>query len=109
MTRAKSNGGTRVIVNLSWPIGASVNDNVPDNVFDFMSFDFKYPTIDNIVQKKSQIGPSALLYKMDLKRSHRNLKIDPMDCEVLGLSWRQRTYVALPGFGFKHVRQGALL
>ena len=52
MTRAKSDGCTRVIENLSWSIGASVNDNVPNNVFDFMSFDLKYPTIDNIVFHK---------------------------------------------------------
>ena len=34
LTGAKSDGSTRVIVDLLWPIRAIVNDNVPDNVFD---------------------------------------------------------------------------
>ena len=41
LTRAKSDGGTRVIVDLSWPLGAGVNQFVPSNVFDFMEFQLK--------------------------------------------------------------------
>ena len=52
------------------------------------------------------MGPSALLYKVDLQRAYRNLRVDPRDYPLLGLKWRDATYydVAIP-FGLK---QGAL-
>ena len=105
LTRPKSDGGTRVIVDLSWPLGAGVNQFVPSNVFDFMEFQLKYPTIDHIVQKISDIGPTALLYKVDLQRAFRNLRIDPLDYKVLGLMWRNQMFIDVSlAFGFK---QGA--
>ena len=105
LTRAKSDGGTRVIVDLSWPLGAGVNQFVPDDVFDFMEFQLKYPTIDHIVHKISEVGPDALLYKVDLQRAFRNLRIDPLDYKVLGLMWRNQTFIDVSlAFGFK---QGA--
>ena len=38
MTRSKPDCGTRVIVDLSWPINASVNSCVPIEYFDFLNF-----------------------------------------------------------------------
>ena len=105
MARSKPDGGTRVIVDLSWPTNASVNSCVPSDHFDFIKFQLKYPTIDNLVHKIRILGPSALLYKVDLQRAFRNLRIDPLDYKVLALRWRSKTYldVAVP-FGFS---QGA--
>ena len=105
MARAKSDGDTRVIVDLSWPHANSVNSCVPTNNFDFMTFQLKYPTIDHVVEKIRQYRSDALLYKVDLQRAFCNLRIDPANYNLLGLSWRQQTYidVAMP-FGF---RQGA--
>ena len=41
MTRSKPDSGTRVIVDLSWPINASVNSCVPLNYFDFFKISVK--------------------------------------------------------------------
>ena len=105
MARSKPDGGTRVIVDLSWPLGSSVNNAVPDNYFDFFKFQLKYPTIDNIVHKIRQLGDTTLLYKIDLQRAFHNLRVDPLDYKALGLRWRDVTYVdvGVP-FGLK---QGA--
>ena len=45
------------------------------------------------------------MFKVNLQRAFRNLRIDPANYHLLGLSWRHQTYVdvAMP-FGF---RQGA--
>ena len=51
MARSKPDGGTRVIVDLSWPHANSINSCVPANIFDFMTFQLKYPTIDHVVEK----------------------------------------------------------
>ena len=47
---------------------------------------------------------------MDLMLAYSNLRIDPMGYKVLGLSWRQHTYVdiTLP-FGFKQSVSGCTL
>ena len=56
MARGKPDGGTRVIVDLSWPHANSINSCVPTNIFDFMIFQLKYPTIDHVVEKIDSMG-----------------------------------------------------
>ena len=105
MARSKPDTGTRVNVDLSWPLGSTINNAVPDNYFDFFKFQFKYTTIDNTVHKIQQLGDSTLLYKIDLQRVFCNLRVDPLDYKALGLRWHDVTYmdVGVP-FGLK---QGA--
>ena len=102
MARDKPDGGVRVIVDLSWPIGRSVNSCIPDNMFENINFVLKYPSIDMIIQKIRQLGPKALLFKIDLERAFRNLRMDPLDYPVLGLRWGSENYVDLSvPFGMK--------
>ena len=102
MTRSKPDATRRLIVDLSWPLGNSVNSRIPDNYFDNTPCSLKYPTIDHIVQRIVQVGDQALIFKIDLKRAYRNLRTDPRDFTVLGLSWRGAQYidVSVP-FGLK--------
>ena len=104
MARPKPDGSTRVIVDLSWPHGNSVNSCVPMDVFDNIEFKLKYPTIDNVIQKIRVMGSKSLLFKIDLQRAFRNFRIDPGDYHVLGLRWQGMTYVDIAlSFGFKQV------
>ena len=92
----------RVIVDLSWPLGTSVNSCIPDNQFDSMNFNLKYPTIDMVIEKIKQLGPEALLYKIDLERVFRNLRIDPIAYPLCCLKWDDITYVDVGiAFGLK--------
>ena len=101
MARDKPDGGVRVIVDLSWPLGQSVNSCVTPKYFDNVEFKLKYPTIDSLMEKINAIGPDALLYKIDLERAFRNLRIDPFDYPVLGLKWKNSIFVDLGvPFGF---------
>ena len=102
MARDKPDGGVRVIVDLSWPLGQSVNSCVPTDVYDGIPFTLKYPTVDNVVHQIRTLGPCALLFKIDLERAFRNLRIDPFDYPLLGLQWQGKRYVdvGLP-FGFR--------
>ena len=65
LTRSTQDSGTRLIVDLPLPINASVNSCVPMKYFDFLRFQLKYPSIDNLVEKVNILGPSTLLYKID--------------------------------------------
>ena len=60
-------GGVRVIVDLSWPMGRSVNSCIPDNMFEYINFVLKYPSIDMIIQKIRQFCSKALLFKIYLE------------------------------------------
>ena len=102
MTRPKPDSTRRLIVDLSWPLGNSVNSRIADNHFDRNTCSLKYPTIDHIVQKILTLGDQSLLFKINLKRAYRNLRTDPRDFPVLGLSWRGACYVdvSVP-FGLK--------
>ena len=59
MARNKLDGGVRVIVDPSWPIGHSVNSCIPDNMFENINFFLKHPTIDMIIPKIRELGPKA--------------------------------------------------
>ena len=108
MARPKSDGGTRVIVDLSWPLECNVNSCVPLNNFNGMEIQLKYPTVDSLVEKLKMYGSDTLLFKVDLQRAFRNLRIDPGDYDLLGLNWHQQTYVdiAMP-MGFRQGGQAA--
>ncbi|KAK3749047.1 hypothetical protein QZH41_006921 [Actinostola sp. cb2023] len=50
----------RVIVDLSWPCGSSVNDGIPSDYFLGESLHLEYPTIDVIVDAVIATGPRFL-------------------------------------------------
>ena len=102
MTRCKPDGSRRLIVDLSWPPGESVNSRIPDNMLDGHMGILKYPTIDHIVDAITDVGKDAFLFKVDLKRAYRNLRTDPRHLSVLGLQWGNQRYVDLSvPFGLK--------
>ena len=65
--RNKPDGGVRIIVDLSWPLGTSVNICVSPDVFGDIPLKLKYPTIDQVVEHIQLIGPTAKLFKVDLE------------------------------------------
>ena len=48
-------------------------------------FVLKDPNIDNITERLNQIGPAAILYKVDISRAFRHVRIDPGDVDLLAL------------------------
>ncbi len=89
MTREKPNSvNRRVIVDLSGPHnGSSVNFNVNTDIYMGTEFDLTFPTIDLIVKRIIELEGNCLLYKVDLQRAFRHLKLDPKDCKYTGLFW----------------------
>ena len=99
MARDKPDGDVLVTVDLSWPLHKSVNSYIPDNLFDEMNFVLKYSTIDMITEKKYW---PVLLYKVDLERAFRNLRVDPSAYALLCLNWNDVTYMDVSiAFGIK--------
>ena len=106
MSRPKPNSDVRrVIVDLSWPKGMSVNDGVDKHGYMGSDFSLTFPSIDHLTTELAKLGPGAHIYKIDISRAFRHLKMDPFDYDLLGLNWNG-VYVdtCLP-FGARHGSQ----
>ena len=94
----KDTSERRVILDLSWPPGTSVNDGILPNVLDGSEFQLSYPTVDSIAALVVQKGPGCLIYKRDLKRAYRQFRVDPYDFPLLGFKWEDQYFfdIVLP-------------
>ena len=86
LTRPKA-GSTnrRVIMDLSWPHGNPVNHQDCSDTYMGSVFKLTFPTVDDIVSHVASMDGKCLLYKIDLQRAFRNLKLDPRDINKTGL------------------------
>ena len=102
MTRNKSNSDCRTIFDLSFPKSYSVNDGVLKDTYLGTKFQMHYPTVDIIVNTLNTLGPGANIFKVDISRAFRHLRIDPGDIDLLGLQHRDKLYLdlSLP-FGYR--------
>ena len=75
----------RTIMDLSWPKGNSVNDGVSKELYLGTSYTLHYPSIDNITTALCRLGPGAKIFKIDISRAFRHLRVDPADIDLLGL------------------------
>ena len=78
----------RVIVDLSWSCGHSVNDGIHKDLYLGLPIDITYPTLDLIVEAIIDFGPGCLLYKRDLRKAYRQFPVDPQDYHLLGYCWK---------------------
>ena len=78
----------RMIVDLSFPHGNSVNDGIPPELCSLA-----YASVDDAVEHILQLGRSTQLVKLDLKDAYRMVPVHPHDQSLLGISWQGRTYV----------------
>ena len=90
-------GKWRLITDLSFPKGQSVNDGIGAEVCSV-----SYATVDQAVRCIKTLGRGALLAKFDIANAYRAVPVHPSDRLLLGLSWRGDTFVdgALP-FGLR--------
>ena len=82
----------RVIVDLSWPSGDSVNDGIPSDSYLGAPLSLRYPTIDDIVDAVVTLGRGCYLYKRDLRKAYRQFPVDPKDYPFLGYTWNKQFY-----------------
>lgn len=85
--RAKP-GKWRLIVDLSSPRKASVNDGIDKDMCSL-----SYVTIDHIVDELLLIGPGALMAKVDIKQAYRIIPVHPDDRHLLAVQWEGQTMV----------------
>lgn len=101
MTRPKKDSDQRrVIVDLSFPEGQAVNSGI--DIHDYFGQDITYtlPSLGDLVTRLQLCGPGVLVWKADLARAYRQLRVDPLDTPLLGMKVDGMYYVDLcPPFG----------
>ena len=77
-TAEKSNSfERRIILDLSCPKGASVNDFISKEYYLDEKTDLVYPKVDDFIQLIKQKGQGCFLFKTDLRRAYRQLSYCP--------------------------------
>ncbi len=81
-------GKFRLIMNLSAPDGASVNDGICKEMASL-----SYVTLDRVAEEAAGLGRGAWLAKMDIRQAYRQVSVHPEDRHLLGMRWRDLVYV----------------
>lgn len=86
----KSNqvGKWRLILDLSSPEGASVNDGIQKELCSL-----QYVKVDEVVDTILKLGPGTELAKIDIQNAYRIVPVHPDDRPLLGMKWQGKLYV----------------
>ena len=76
-------GKWRLIVDLSSPTGASVNDFIDPSLCSL-----KYASVDDPAEIVFRSGRQTQMAKLDIKSAYRNVPIHPHDRFLLGMQWQ---------------------
>ena len=82
----------RVVMDLSFPHGASVNDGIPTDTYLGEHFKLRLPGIDRLVEFVLEKGRHCLIFKKDLRRAYRQFPVDPKDYNLLGFCYQGKFY-----------------
>ena len=82
----------RVIVDLSWPHGFSVNDGISKDHYLGEVINLHYASVADVCQMVLSVGVGSVIYKRDLRRAYRQIPVDPRDYCYLGYNWENEFY-----------------
>ena len=103
MTRHKKDSEIRrIVVDLSWPRGYSVNDGIPKNDYLGSPINLTLPTVDYMADRVRALGEGCYMYKLDLSRGYRQLRLDPLDWPIMSIQHLGKLYMDMcPPFGLR--------
>ena len=88
----KDSEDRRIILDLSFPKGSSINDKVSKDFYLGDKINLTYPGVDDLVNIVKIKGKGCLLFKCDLKRAYRQIPIDPGDASLVGNCFNGNLY-----------------
>ena len=86
----KGTDDRRVILDLSFPIGQSVNDGIPKDSYMGFTVKLTFPKTDDI--QDIPVGKNCYMFKIDLSRYFRQIPLDPGDYSLIGYVINGRIY-----------------
>ena len=84
----KTSGSWRLIVDLSAPHGASINEGIASELASL-----SYVSIDMIAERVKTLGNGTFMAKIDVKSAFRNVPVHPADRILLGMEWNGSKFV----------------
>lgn len=84
----KQDGSWRLITNLSFPTGNSVNSYIDPELCKV-----NYSSLDNVLNMVYKLGVGAKLGKIDISSAFRLLVINPADFDLLGIHFDGKFYI----------------
>ena len=82
----------RVILDLSFPKGASINEFISKEFYLDEKIDLVYPRVDDFIELIKQKGQGCLLYKTDLRRAYRQLSYCPSAYNKVAFIWKKHIF-----------------
>ena len=86
--KGHNSGKWRLIPDLSFPPGKSVNDGVDPTLCSLT-----YTTVDQVAEIIANLGGAALMAKVDIESAYRLVPVHPHDCALQALQWQGQIYV----------------
>ena len=91
-TEKKDCSERRIIMDLSFPPGNSVNDLISTTEYLGAPMRLRYPSVDDLVSLIKKKGKGCALMKRDLSRAFRQFFVDPGEIHLLGFSWEESLF-----------------
>lgn len=90
----------RIIIDLSYPKGQAVNDGIDITNHMGINITYSLPTITDLIERLKSQGTGLFLWKTDLSRAYRQIRVDPLDTPLLGMRVDNGIFLDLcPPFG----------
>ena len=80
----KDSDDMRIITNLSFPDGSSVNDAMSKDIYLGQEISLTYPTVDDLANLVLEVGVGAAMFKTDLRKYFRQVYYDPGCVHLMG-------------------------
>ena len=91
-----------MVIDLSFPHGQSVNSGISSSIYLGKPFKLRLPEIDALLDISRLKGRLCHLFKVDLSRAYRQLRVDPHDYHLLGYRHHGFLYFDIaPPFGLR--------
>ena len=81
-------GKWRLIIDLSFPPGNSVNDGI-----DVTWWSLQYTSVEKVARAAQSLGKGALMAKVDIQSAYHLVPVHPSDRLLLGVRWYDACYV----------------
>ena len=82
----------RVILDLSYPVGNSINDGISQEYYLGKKINICYPNVDDFVDIIKLKGQGCLMFKKDLNRAYRQIPLCPGDMHLVGFQWEDAIF-----------------
>jgi len=86
--KGHNTGKWRLITDLPFPDGGSVNDGI-EPVLCSPGF----TSVDEVARLAAELGPGALLAKVDIESAYRLIPVHPQDRPLLAMQWEGKIYI----------------